>query len=337
MPQRIKVKDAVEEFLLYLETIKGYSANTVTSYRNDLEKFKFFSGAEKYIDELTFNDLRYAIPCLSEQKAKPATINRYIAAVRTLFAYCKKFDYIKDNQSLKLKTVQSDKPYHQVVTDTEMYKVCTSPETKELLWPARDVALFEMLYSSGCRVSEICSLTFKSFSPDFSKAKITGKGNKDRVVFFEEDARTALKKYLKEREEVLRKKTAAPKQSAAKTTTAPKSQSAVNSTAATKSQSPAQVDAIFINQNGTPLTTRGVRFILTKYTSAEGINHHFSPHDFRHAFATALVNEGLDIRKVQALLGHSNISTTQRYTHVSRNKIINDYRKAHPHGESKEE
>lgn len=306
MPERIKVKDAVDEFLLYLETIKGYSANTVTSYKNDLEKFKFFCGAEKYIDELTYNDLRYAIPCLSEQKAKPSTINRYIAAVRTLFAYCKKFDYIKDNQSLKLKTVQSDKPYHQVVTDTEMYKVCTSPKNTELLWPARDMALFEMMYSSGCRVSEICSLTFKSFSSDFSKAKITGKGNKDRVVFFEEDARAALKIYLEEREEVLKKK------------------------------STESVDAIFINQNGTPLTTRGVRFILTKYTSAEGINHHFSPHDFRHAFATALVNEGLDIRKVQALLGHSNISTTQRYTHVSRNKIINDYRKAHPHGESKE-
>lgn len=334
MPERIKVKDAVDEFLLYLETIKGYSANTVTSYKNDLEKFKFFCGAEKYIDELTYNDLRYAIPCLSEQKAKPSTINRYIAAVRTLFAYCKKFDYIKDNQSLKLKTVQSDKPYHQVVTDTEMYKVCTSPKNTELLWPARDMALFEMMYSSGCRVSEICSLTFKSFSPDFSKAKITGKGNKDRVVFFEEDARAALKIYLEEREEVLKKKSAEKLKTSSKT--ADSLNTEVNSKTAVTSKSPKSVDAIFINQNGTPLTTRGVRFILTKYTSAEGINHHFSPHDFRHAFATALVNEGLDIRKVQALLGHSNISTTQRYTHVSRNKIINDYRKAHPHGESKE-
>lgn len=303
MAERILITDAVEEFLLYLETIKGFSSNTVTSYRNDLEKFKFFCGSDKYADEYTFNDLRYAIPCLSERGSKSTTINRYISAVRGLFAYCKKFGYIKDNPSLKLKTVRTDKLYHKVVTQKEMYNVCTSPENKELLWPLRDKALFEMLYSSGCRVSEICSLTLRSFSSGYTKAKITGKGNKDRIVFFEKDAVDALKAYLEERNGFL--KTNYPDR---------------------------KVNAVFINRTGTPLTTRGVAWVLSKYTSAEGINHHFSPHDFRHAFATVLVDEGLDIRKVQALLGHSSISTTQRYTHVSRKKIEEDYRKAHPHG-----
>ncbi|WP_318720760.1 tyrosine-type recombinase/integrase [Treponema sp.] len=303
MGERITVSDAVDEFLVYLKTIKGFSQNTVISYKNDLEKFKFFCGKSKFIDELEFNDLRYAIPCLSERGEKSTSINRYIAAVRSLFAYCRKFDYIKENPSLRLKTVRGDKPYHQVVTDNEMYKVCKSPEEKKLLWPARDKALFEMLYSSGCRVSEICSLTLKSFSPGFSKAKITGKGNKDRIVFFEADALDSLKVYLKEREECIK-----------------------------KNKVQKEPESLFINQAGTPLTQRGVAWILSKYTSVEGINHHFSPHDFRHAFATALVNEGLDIRKVQALLGHSSISTTQRYTHVSRAKVESDYRKAHPHG-----
>lgn len=302
--KRKLVPDVVDEFLLYLETIKGFSPNTIVSYRNDLKKFMFFCGKKKYIDELTFQDLRFAIPCMSEDGATPATINRYIAAVRTLFAYCRKLEYIDSNPSLRLRTVKADKPYHQVVTDQEMYKVCTSPDDKKMLWPARDKAIFEMLYSSGCRVSELCSLKFSSFSEGYKKAKILGKGSKERFVFFERDALEALTAYLKERKKLLQEKGIEED---------PK--------------------FIFLNQAGTPLTTGGLTWILSKYTSAEGINHHFSPHDFRHAFATALVNEGLDIRKVQALLGHASVSTTQRYTHVNQKKVFSDYHKAHPHGQ----
>ena len=107
MADRILIPDVIDEFLLYLESVKGYSKNTVISYKNDLEKFKFYSGTAKYIDELSFNDIRYAIAGLSERGEKSTTINRYISAVRTLFAYCKKFDYIKENPCLKLKTVKS--------------------------------------------------------------------------------------------------------------------------------------------------------------------------------------------------------------------------------------
>ena len=303
MTERKLVPDAVDEFLLYLETIKGFSPNTVVSYKNDLEKFKFFSGTQKFMDEITYNDLRYAIPCLTEQGSSSATINRYISAVRTLFAYCRKFDYIDNNPSLRLKTVKADKPYHQIVTDQEMYKVCTSPEQRKMLWPARDKAIFEMLYSSGCRVSELCSRKFSSFVNGFKKARIIGKGSKERFVFFEEDAVNALTVYLDERKKLLQEK---------EITEDPK--------------------FLFLNQSGTPLTTGGLTWILSRYTSVEGINHHFSPHDFRHAFATAMVNEGLDIRKVQALLGHSSVSTTQRYTHVNQKKVFSDYHKAHPHG-----
>lgn len=307
MAERILIKDVVDEFLLYLESIKGYSKNTVISYKNDLEKFKLFCGAQKFIDELDFNDLRFAIPCMSERGEKSTTINRYISSVRGLFAYCKKFDYIKDNPSLKLKTVKVEKPYHQVITDKEMYDICQAPQEKNLLWPTRDKALFEMLYSSGCRVSEICSLKVSSFSSDFKKAKVTGKGNKDRIVYFEEDSRNALKEYLHERMNLLK-------------------------TVHLKKENFKMHDYVFVNRYGTPLTTRGVAWIISRYTGVEGINHHFSPHDFRHAFATAMVSSGLDVRKVQALLGHASVSTTQRYTHVTRNKIENDYRKAHPHG-----
>lgn len=307
MAERILISDVIEEFLLYLESIKGYSSNTVISYKNDLEKFMLFCGKQKYIDELSFNDLRFAIPCMSERGEKSSTINRYISAVRTLFAYCKKFGYIKDNPSLKLKTVQSDKLYHQVITDQEMYDICVAPTQKELLWPSRDKAIFEMLYSSGCRVSELCSLKISSFANDFSKAKVTGKGSKDRIVYFEQDAKNALKEYLSDRLNLLK-------------------------TILHKKENFKMHNYVFINRYGTPLTTRGVSWIITKYTGVQGINHHFSPHDFRHAFATAMVDSGLDVRKVQALLGHSSVSTTQRYTHVTRKKIEADYRKAHPHG-----
>ena len=126
---------------------------------------------------------------------------------------------------------------------------------------------------------------------------------KDSILPSEEDAVNALTVYLDERKKLLQEK---------EITEDPK--------------------FLFLNQSGTPLTTGGLTWILSRYTSAEGINHHFSPHDFRHAFATAMVNEGLDIRKVQALLGHSSVSTTQRYTHVNQKKVFSDYHKAHPHG-----
>ena len=159
-----------------------------------------------------------------------------------------------------------------------------------------------MLYSSGCRASEIVGLRLIDFMDGGHSAIVTGKGNKQRKVFFAEEARKALAEYLKDRKKLLAdlKKDPAPGQ-------------------------------VFINLKGGPLTTGGLRYILSRYSGVEGTKRHINPHAFRHTFATTMLGNGADVRMVQEMLGHSSISTTQRYTHITTEKLIETYNKAHPH------
>ena len=299
------VSDATEEFLLYLSAVRGMSDNTVSSYRNDLSQFMAMEqiGAETAIDSISFDNLRLCIGVLSREKRAAASINRFIASVRSFFAYCKKFKYIQVNPALELKTVKNPKRLPRFMTGAEVDKLCAAPSTNELLWEKRDRALFEMFYSSGCRVSEMASLAISDFSGDYSSVIVTGKGKKDRRVYFEEDAQKALAAYLADRRERFGE-------------------------ADTE-------DALFVNQHGKKLTVRGIAYIISRYSGAEGTNHHVSPHAFRHTFATAMLTGGADVRLVQELLGHSSISTTQRYTHVTTDHMIEMYNKAHPHGGGK--
>jgi integrase/recombinase XerC len=232
--------------------------------------------------------------------AAPSSINRFIAAVRAFFAYIRRLEYIAIDPSREIKTVKQPKRLPKFMTAGEVDELCELPEKKDILWPSRDKALFEMLYSSGCRVSEIASLTIRDFTEGYKSAFITGKGNKDRQVFFATDAIEALKGYLPER--------------GAHVATGKK------------------IEHVFINRLGLPLSARGIRYIVTRYSGVEGTNRHISPHAFRHTFATSLLTNGADVRVVQEMLGHSNISTTQRYTHITTEQLIKTYRKAHPHG-----
>jgi integrase/recombinase XerC len=232
--------------------------------------------------------------------AAPSSINRFIAAVRAFFAYIRRLEYIAIDPSREIKTVKQPKRLPKFMTAGEVDELCELPEKKDILWPSRDKALFEMLYSSGCRVSEIASLTMRDFTEGYKSAFITGKGNKDRQVYFAVDAIEALKNYLPERGAHVAKGK--------------------------------KVEHVFINRLGLPLSARGIRYIVTRYSGAEGTNRHISPHAFRHTFATSLLTNGADVRVVQEMLGHSNISTTQRYTHITTEQLIKTYRKAHPHG-----
>jgi integrase/recombinase XerC len=296
------LRDAINEFLLYEETIRGLSANSVAAYRNDLNKFADFlmDKADYPLADFTAEDIRECVARLSLKNAAPSRINRFIAAARGFFGYIRRFEYIAVDPSREVKTVKLPKLLPAFMTQGEVDELCGLPEQKKILWPSRDKALFEMLYSSGCRVSEMASLTMRDFTEGRAGAFITGKGNKDRQVFFAPEAVKAMEAYLPER--------------------------------AARIAGTTRVEAVFINRLGTALTARGIRYIVTRYTGTEGTNRHLSPHAFRHTFATTLLSNGADIRIVQEMLGHSNISTTQRYTHVGREQLINTYRKAHPHG-----
>ena len=170
--------------------------------------------------------------------------------------------------------------------------------------------LFEVFYSSGCRVSEIAGLTLEDFSPDYTSALVRGKGGKDRRVFLAQNAVAALKEYLPERQERLLRHGGTVRGSCS---------------------------ALFLNNHGGSLTTRGIRYILSRYSGVEGTNNPVSPHAFRHTFATAMLANGADVRVVQEMLGHSSISTTQRYTHITTAQLVKTYNQAHPHGNSRQD
>ncbi len=296
------LNSAINEYLLYLDAVRGLSANSVLGYKKDLDYLMLFVGKDVDIKDVTKENLLFCIGELSKKKMAATSINRFIAAVRTFFAYCKKFQYIPKNPAIELKTVRIPKKIPRFLTANEMNSLCNQPELKELLWTSRDCAIFEMLYSSGCRVSELANLRFSDFMEGFSKAIVKGKGNKDRVVYFAKQAQAALKIYLDDRKKILQEK---------KVENEP--------------------EYIFINQKGNHLSAAGIRWIVSRYSGVEGTNHHISPHAFRHTFATQLLSNGADVRAVQELLGHSSISTTQRYTHITTEKLIEIYNKAHPH------
>jgi integrase/recombinase XerC len=294
------LEEATEDFLIYQSSIRGLSENSVVGYRNDLAKLAELLGKDAALSAITPQDLRRSIAALSRGKYAPASINRYISAVRVLFAYCRRFEYIGQNPAEEIKTMKQPKTLPAFMTQSEVDALCAAPERTELLWVSRDKALFETLYSSGCRVSELASLAMSDLAEDCRSAIVRGKGNKEREVFFADDAADALRAYLCERKlRIIAEKPAAE---------------------------------VFINQKGTGLTSRGIRYIVARYSGVEGTRRHVSPHAFRHTFATAMLSGGADVRIVQELLGHTSVSTTQRYTHISREHLMKVYQKAHPHG-----
>ena len=305
----LTVSQACEEYLLYIGSVKSLSVNTVTGYREDFSHLVEMTGSGKLVSDLTLMDMRECVGILSRKKYSASSINRFIASLRGMMAYCKKFGYIDVNPALELKGLKLPKKLPRFMTQTEVDSLCRVPDEASILWEKRDKALFEMLYSSGCRVSEIVGLKIHDLTSDFSSAIVTGKGKKDRRVYFEKDAREALEAYLKDRDERF------PQFSLG---------------------GAFPVQNVFLNNKGGALTDNGVRYILSRYTGPEGTNRHISPHAFRHTFATAMLSNGADIRMVQEMLGHSSISTTQRYTHVTTERLKEVYAQAFPHSGKKD-
>lgn len=299
------LNELVEEFLLYLSAVRNVSENTVAGYRNDLTQLQVMLTPDLDVKSVTKENLLLCIGELSRQKRAAASINRFISAFRTLFSYARKFEYIEKDPAIEIKTVKQPKKVPNYMTQAEVHQLCNQPAENELLWQKRDMAVLAMLYSSGCRISELRNLKLSDFTDGGRAAIVTGKGNKQRKVYFADKARECLSEYLKDRERVLAENNVAEKP-----------------------------DQLFISQKGKPISVNGLRYIITRYSGVEGTNHHINPHAFRHTFATTLLSNGADVRLVQEMLGHSSISTTQRYTHITTEKLIETYNKAHPHGKS---
>lgn len=313
----LPLAELIDEFLAYQSGVRSLSEHSVHAYKLDLYKMAELLSVQSKdlglsencdVNAISLKQLRSCIGQLSREKKAAASINRFIAAVRNFFAYCMRFGYIKSNVSLELKTVKQPVRVPRFMSALEAEELCVAPEKNELLWEARDRALFEILYSSGCRVAEIAGIQLADISANLDSALVTGKGGKDRRVFFSKEACKALGYYLVERKARILNLGLDMRKG---------------------------VKTLFINQHGGNITERGIRFIVSRYSSVEGTNRHVSPHVFRHTFATTMIGEGADIRTVQEMLGHSSISTTQRYTHVTSEGLRALYKQAHPHGRVK--
>jgi tyrosine recombinase XerC len=284
----------IEKFVRYLEIEKNYSVHTILNYKLDLQGFnKFIAGTD--LEKVDYLSLRKYLAVLKEKNFGNRTVGRKLSTLRSFFRFLSREGYIKSNPILMLSSPKLDKYLPSFMTEDEVYKLIESAfaKNKEDLLGLRDRAILEAFYSSGLRISELVGLNLEDVDFISGILKVRGKGKKERIVPIGETALLAIRKYLDKRKK--------------------------------------QTDAIFLNNNGRRITTRGVRYIVVKYLHAAGIKPGVSAHTFRHSFATHLLNRGADLRTVQELLGHANLSTTQIYTHLTTEKIKSVYDKAHPH------
>jgi len=292
----------IEQYLVYLEGVRSLSKKTVESYRRDLQLFDtYFECTPLTADSAR---LKLFTAHLAESGYASTSINRILAAVRGFFRFAVRFGHTGVNPALAVKNLKTARPLPDFLFDSEMRTLCDLPKNLDILWPARDKALLLVLYSTGCRVSEIAGLRLKDIESSGTAAVVMGKGGKERRVFFSVQAKQALSEYLLERSSRL-----ALQQIATGTN-----------------------DRLFISARLSALSVRGIQYILSRYSGPAGTGRPVSPHAVRHSFATALVSRGADIRIVQELLGHAHVSTTQRYTHITGEQIKELYHRAHPHG-----
>ncbi len=297
-------------FIDHLENVKNYSPNTILSYRKDIEEFIEFIKSEQMAPNLLAirnnrvckNFLSY----LSNQNLASSSINRKLSSLRTFYDFLLKEQMVKQNYFLEVEAPKMPKRLPKMIKDSEiemMFNSCNLDTPLGL----RNYCLMEVLYGCGLRVSELCSLEIKDIDFEDLSMMIHGKGSKDRVVLMYEELAEHLRRYISTfRLDLLYR---------------------------SKEENNRHV---FLNKNGTTLTPRGVRYILNGIIRDCEESFHISPHMLRHSFATALLNNGADLRSVQELLGHENLSTTQIYTHVSFDSIRRSYEISHPRATKKD-
>ncbi len=293
----------INEYLSYLEAVRGCSVRTIESYRNDLSRYaNYCDNHEIDIVKASPNEVQKFIADLSAEQMTSASVNRNLSSIRGFYRWLVRFNKRQDNPCTNLRNVKMPVKLPSVLWENEMADFAALPETTGILWTERDKALIMVMYSGGLRISEVVSLSMENISRSLTEARIIGKGGKERIVFFSDEAKTAIAEYLPAREARLK-------------------MAGLNG----------KKGSLFINRKGGAISVPGVRWIISRYAQESGIGKNIHPHSLRHSFATHMVNSGCDVRVVQEMLGHSSISTTQRYTHVNLENLKKVYAKAHPH------
>ncbi len=289
------MKQHLEKFLSYLEVEKNYSSHTLLNYKLDLQEFATFLGTTP-VEQSDYTTLRRFLAQMRTQNLKPRSVARKLSSLRSFFKYLQREKIVSTNPASLLVTPKLDKPLPHFLSEQEATQIIESPGKKDSKKVSdtflRDKAIFETLYSTGIRVSELVGLDIDDVDFISNIIRVMGKGRKERLVPIGDKALEALQFYIDKRTQ--------------------------------------KGNILFLNKNSTRLTSRSVSNIINKYVLQEAMAQHITPHMFRHSFATHLLNRGADLRSVQELLGHVNLSTTQIYTHLTTDKLKKVYDKAHP-------
>lgn len=286
------MKDHIAKFMRYIEVEKGLSGHTLRAYRKDLEEFS--DSVNTRPDHIDMIDVRGFVADQIHKGLNKVTVGRRLSSIRSFFRYLHREGYIKSNPAKLVSNPKMPRLLPKFLSVDDAFCLLEKPEGIGFL-PARDKAILELLYSSGLRVSELAGLNIDDINIKESLVKIRGKGRKERILPVGSKAIDAVKTYMIER--ILQK---------------------------------AKDRALFLNRGGKRLTDRGVRRVVVKYARAAAISGHIGPHTLRHSFASHLLQDGADLRVIQELLGHSSLSTTQKYTHLDITHLMDTYDKAHP-------
>ncbi|MBI2974028.1 MAG: tyrosine recombinase XerC [Deltaproteobacteria bacterium] len=299
------MEELLKNYEEYLRHEQDASEHTTKNYMADLYQFSAYmkkthaqiaSGGKSALGKIDNNIVRGYLSTLFG-KNNPASIARKLASLRSFFKYWIKQGAVENNPAKDVTTPKVPKRLPKFLTVDEVVALLNGPNAADIL-SVRDKAMMEVMYASGLRVSELVGLDIDSVNLGEGILKVLGKGRKERMVPIGSKAQTALSNYLAKREELIGKG---------------------NNT-----------KAVFLNRQGDRITPRSVERMVQKYLKDSGIQKEVTPHVLRHSFATHMLNSGADLRGIQELLGHTSLSTTQKYTHVSLDKLMDVYEKSHP-------
>lgn len=296
----VSIERALVEYATYLRSSKGYSPNTVKAYLSDIEDLGAVVGVDQSAEHLTLETLRDWLWRQSEKGASKATIARKSAAARAFTLWLHKMGHIDEDPGLKLRSPKTGRSLPKVVSKESLDQVFSSLQSRATLdnpSGLRDLAIVELLYATGARVSELASLDLGSVDYSRNIVRLMGKGSKERMVPFGQPARDALDDWLRHGR---------------------------NSLAQEKTDS-----ALFLNSRGLRIGVRQIYALVAAVLEATPAGS-AGPHSLRHSAATHLLDGGADLRAVQELLGHASLGTTQIYTHVSIERLKDGYKNAHP-------
>ena len=287
----------LDDFINYLEYERNYSNNTIIAYKNNILQLI------NYLDSININDIKSVkyetirgyLSYLHENKYKSKSISRMISSMRSFFKYLKVENVISNNPMTLISNPKLEKKLPKYLTINEVEKILNVPDMNDKIG-IRDAFILELLYVSGIRVSELVNIKLNDIEESQRRIKILGKGNKERYVLYGSRCSELLKKYISVRSDFLKYPN----------------------------------DYLILSKTGRKINTREIRNIINRIKTKAGISISISPHTFRHTFATHMLNEGADLRAVQELLGHENLSTTTIYTHLTNEKLRRTYLNTHP-------